>query len=206
MKNQDRFSTGQAAAVFGVVEQTIRNWSKEFKAYMSPTATIGGGRTRYFTIEDMRIFALVAQMTEDGYHYDDVLLSLANGQQGDLPAVLVPPETALALRSSETYQKLERITQQLMEITQQRDEALATMRQLENRNILLEEQLRAKNQRAEELAGEVQKQDTKIEDLLRELARLNQEIGNSYSKGLLEGIQQGLKITGSSKKGEEGEA
>jgi DNA-binding transcriptional MerR regulator len=85
------YTTQHLKQFFKISHQTAKNWSKEFAAYLSPTATPGERRQRLFTDEDLSVLALVAEYMKSGKHYEDVHIALATGQRGEIP------ETSLEL-------------------------------------------------------------------------------------------------------------
>ena len=66
------YSTPEVAAFYKRTDQTIRAWAEEFSAHLSPTANPGKGKGRNFTLEDMRVLALVADMKDRSATYEDI--------------------------------------------------------------------------------------------------------------------------------------
>jgi DNA-binding transcriptional MerR regulator len=100
----DFFSTLHVCKLFDVSHQTVKNWCDEFVDYLSPYARPGGGQKRLFTVDDMRVFALIAEYRQRGWHWKDAHKALAKGERGTIPeqaAELTPtasPEVMLAMR------------------------------------------------------------------------------------------------------------
>lgn len=114
------------ATLFRVSRETIRGWSNEFGDYLSRDATPGEGRTRQFNDDDVRVFALVAEMKEAKMQYADIHAALQNGQRAD------PPANATALVSNYDERRLAGLEKQigdlrsqLVDIRKERDSALA---------------------------------------------------------------------------------
>lgn len=79
------YSSGQAAALFGVNPETIRRRAEAFSEYLSVNANPGKGRERRLTEDDMRVLSLVHQMNGEGLSFEDIRPTLAAGQRGDIP-------------------------------------------------------------------------------------------------------------------------
>lgn len=85
-------TVGEAAARFDVSDQTIRTWSGEFQEYLSPAAEPGQGKPRFFTEEDLRVFAQVSSMRERNAGYEEIHQSLAAGDRAEPPRPEEEPE------------------------------------------------------------------------------------------------------------------
>ena len=145
------FTTQAVSQTFGVSHQTVKNWSDEFIDYLSPTATPPKGRRRVFTLDDMKIFALVHDYHKRGHTYADAQVALAAGQRGDMPEqgsapLAIPPALVIQLR-------------QELATRDQLIETLKTERDME----------RGKAQYLERLMEE---KEELIRDLYKQLARL----------------------------------
>jgi len=148
----DLFTTQAVSQTFGVSHQTVKNWSDEFLDFLSPTATPPKGRRRVFTLEDMRVFALVHDFHKRGHTYADAQTALAAGQRGDMPdentaPLTVPPAFVIQLR-------------QELATRDQLIETLKTERDMERgKSQFLERQLQEK----EELIRDLYKQVARLE-------------------------------------------
>lgn len=80
------YTATQAAQVFKVSRETVRRWSSEFKAFLSPTANPEKDRQRAYTDSDMEVFALVAEQKAQGRLFEDIKAALGAGQRGSAPA------------------------------------------------------------------------------------------------------------------------
>lgn len=150
---------------FRVAKETIRQWSIEFAEYLSPSATpVEKGKHRLYTDEDWMVFSLVAEMKDRGVTYDEIHLSLKNGQRGDAPdgnqsTVLGIPEKQIAL-----------IQMRLLEL----EDEVERLKPFES-NAVVEKALR---ERAEQqLENERQRNQEQVNKLNEEIARLNRELG-----------------------------
>jgi len=101
-----------------------------------------------FILDDIRVFALVREMSKHGFAYEDVHVSLRSGQRGDIPEVpgelvaTIAPQIVASLREDNTNLK-----EQLQYTAKERDEAVGQVK-------LLERQLEQKDKRIEQLYQE----------------------------------------------------
>jgi DNA-binding transcriptional MerR regulator len=95
-----KFQSKHVATIFDLPAATLRSWAVEFAPYLSPTATPGDNRHRYFTEDDLSVFALVKQMKADGMLFADIHASLQAGQRGELPPL--PSDELLDVAASES--------------------------------------------------------------------------------------------------------
>jgi DNA-binding transcriptional MerR regulator len=180
------FSTKHAQALFRVASpQTIRNWAKEFANYLSPSATPGSGSTRRFTVEDMKVLALIAQMSSEGASFTDIHTSLAAGQRGDTPSV--SPDEMDALIAGEVERQLSTQLHETRELAQrlqdELDDLKAQVRPLHDENIRLKAQIEDRETRIGELNQHLQEAQERI-------ARLAEEKGEAYVKGIMDALQR----------------
>lgn len=79
------YTTKDIASLFSVSQETIKNWCREFAAYLSATATPPAGSKRVFTDSDSEVFALIADYKNRGLTYTDAHVALQAGQRGEVP-------------------------------------------------------------------------------------------------------------------------
>lgn len=97
------YTTRQMFTAFGVSHQTVKNWSRDFADFMSPTARPEKDHQRRFTDDDVRVFDLVKRLKQQGRVNEEIRAALGAGQRGELPDSLsnelapVPHGTALAI-------------------------------------------------------------------------------------------------------------
>ena len=103
------YTTNQAADLLKVTRQTVANWAGEFADYLNILANPGANEHRRFTIEDMRVLALIAEMKAVRMTYEVIHASLQSGQRGDFepPDLAEAAQAALVKRSPEiqVYEK-----------------------------------------------------------------------------------------------------
>ncbi len=97
----ETFSTKQLFSVFNVSHQTIKNWSRDYADFLSPTARPDQNRKRVFTEDDVRVFDLARRMKKQGKFTEDIVAAMGAGERGDLPMMpmelTAPHSTALAI-------------------------------------------------------------------------------------------------------------
>lgn len=146
----DTFTTPQVAERFGVSEQTVKNWTKEFAEYLSPTAAPEKGKTRAFTSEDVAALAVVHELVGRGKNTDAAHVALRAGQRGADSALTVKNDRdalIIAQRNSDMLQgavmelramlEAERASKQT-EISRRDDRIIELERQLARTELLLE--------------------------------------------------------------------
>jgi DNA-binding transcriptional MerR regulator len=110
--DENTYTTKDIAAIYKVSHQAVKTWAREFAAYLSPAARPEEGKRRIFSDDDVRVFALVRDLTQRGYNFADAHLALKAGQRGDVPdtaseiAVTPPAALVVALRENITNLQL----------------------------------------------------------------------------------------------------
>jgi DNA-binding transcriptional MerR regulator len=120
---QDKYLSQNVQTMFDISPQTVRNWAHEFQEYLSPAANPGTGRTRKFTEDDLRVFALIAQMKNEGAVYADIHTELKKGTRGEPPVV---PDEMIPIATTEQglliINKLQEFENRLQQVENQKDE------------------------------------------------------------------------------------
>ena len=145
------FTTSGIQRLYDVSPQTVRNWTNEFAQHLSMSATPKTGQRRQYTLEDLTVFTLVKEMTDKGFTYEEIAVSLGNGDRGDIPegAKKGDDEDPLNNASPEEVART-------LALIRERDTALG---------------------RIEELLKENTKKDEQLVDLNKQISELNREIG-----------------------------
>lgn len=138
----------QVAHLFHLARETVRQYSLEFSAVLSPGANPGTGRTRVYTDDDLEVFALIVEMKGQGRQYDDIHASLANGQRGSIP------ESAGAMIPADVPKPT----------------------QLQARVNMLEAQLASKHDEITRLTALLDRSDTQLSESRKEIRALYEEI------------------------------
>jgi DNA-binding transcriptional MerR regulator len=98
------YTTGDLAKLFAPrTAQTIKNWSDEFQRHLSITANPETGAKRLFNDDDVKVFALVHEMKNEGRRYEDIHLALDIGQRG------IPPEPPQGLTVTDDQKQITKL-------------------------------------------------------------------------------------------------
>lgn len=159
------FTNKHIADKYGVSTESARKWAIEFAAYLSPSATPEDGRQRNYDIDDLAVFALVADMKAAGKRAPEIHAALQAGQRGDVaaPDAIIPRSEA-------------GVNAVRLELVLQRE-------QWERDRAGLEQQIAAERARADRAEGalahsvellekQLADKERAIRELYRELARL----------------------------------
>jgi DNA-binding transcriptional MerR regulator len=167
------YSSRHVCVLFGVAPETVRNWTEEFLRYLSPTANPGKGRHRGFSEEDMKVFALIADMKKQGRVYDDIHAALRNGQRGEAPALPADEMQALLItdQKHEFALQIQRLETEIGRLQQERDEVVSQLQPTRDENIRLQARLEAAQERIQALSEQLEKERRRVEDLNREVGR-----------------------------------
>jgi len=152
----ETYRVGDVSTLFHVQSNTIRRWCQEFSDYLSEEANPAKGTTRQFSENDIAVFALVAQMQNQRRTFTDMHASLKSGTRGEIPkspTEITPTRNLLALQVQELTEQLETSHDEIVRLTS----ILETTVESGEKNLVKAEQ--------------------KIDDLLKERASLNQQIG-----------------------------
>ncbi|MBA3531440.1 MAG: MerR family transcriptional regulator [Ardenticatenales bacterium] len=78
-------TVGSLAHQLNISPQTVRTWTEEFAAFLSPSAVPPRGQPRHFTADDVRVIALIARMRQRLAGYEEIHEALAAGERAELP-------------------------------------------------------------------------------------------------------------------------
>jgi len=180
------YTTKHAQILFRVASsQTIRNWGKEFEEYLSPTATPEKGGTRLFTIEDMKVFSLISEMSKDNKSFLEIHAALQSGQRGDKPNV--EPEELDGLAAGEIEIQLSTELDETRALANQLQAELEALKEqfqpIKEENIRLQTQIEDKDQRINELNQQLKDAQLRIE-------KLAEEKGDAYVRGIMDAMKR----------------
>lgn len=105
---------------FNITNETLRQWTLEFKRHLSPGANPGDGQHRRFTFDDLEVLTLVHEMRQKKLPYEDIHASLDVGERGVPsvdPAALVPLESQKQLAL--LYETIDRLKGQVADLDAQ---------------------------------------------------------------------------------------
>ena len=95
------YNVGDLSRRFKVSNETIRQWTLEFKQYLSALASPPPGKHRRYEFSDLEVLTLIADMRANHALYDEIHASLQTGERG-VPAIdpvaLIPLESQVQLQ------------------------------------------------------------------------------------------------------------
>lgn len=179
------YTTKHAQILYRVASsQTIRNWAKEFADYLSPTATPEKGGTRHFTLEDMKVFALIAEYSNENKSFTDIHVALQSGARGDAPTV--EPEDLDGLAAGEIEMQLTSELDKTRALANELEAELASIKEkfepIKEENIRLQAQLEDRDSRIEQLTKQIESAQERIQQLA-------EEKGQAYVKGVMDAMK-----------------
>ena len=171
------YSTGQAAEMLGVTNETIRIWSREFDRHLSPGANPVKGRHRTFTRTDIEVLALVADLKNEGLRLEDIHANLESGQRGIFPEV-VEDSPLSGMNAQIALQTIRNLETQLVEANQE----LEDLRTVRDENIRLQNTVSMSREQIDKLENRIEALTTKIEEL-------SIKAGEQYARGYVDGLK-----------------
>jgi DNA-binding transcriptional MerR regulator len=184
------YTTKHAQILYRVASpQTIRNWAKEFEEYLSPTATPEKGNTRLFTIDDMRVFSLIAEYSNINKSFTDIHIALKAGERGDAPRI--QPEDLDSVAAGEVEIQLSTELNETRELANRLQEELNLMKSqfqpVREENIRLQAQIEDRERQLSETKQQLKEAQERI-------AKLAEEKGDAYVRGIMDAMKQQGKL------------
>lgn len=96
MSKTHKYQSRHVQSIFDISTETVRQWSMTFEKYLSSNANPGRNRQRSYNDDDMKVFATVSRMKDEGKLFDDIALHLATGQRDDMPVNIEPSMVEIA--------------------------------------------------------------------------------------------------------------
>ena len=193
------YTSGEIAKIYGVVTETVRNWTIEFSNYLSEGAQPGRNKKRTYSLDDMRVLSLVASMKERNLTNDDIHASLRSGQRGEIPELSPDDVKLLTLgdqekRLSLQVDQLERTVVQLrQELTVAQEHAAQAMQYKED-NIKLSTSLEYVQKDLEETKTRIQTLEhthtEAVKDLNKRIEELARQLGQEYVRGVMDTLRE----------------
>ena len=180
------YTTKHAQILYRVASsQTIRNWAREFEQYLSPTATPEKGTTRHCTKEDMSVFALIAELSNQNRSFADIHAALEAGQRGDIPSIDPDELDTLATGDVEIQlsSELDFARSQATQLQAEIDRLKALLDPTREENIRLQTQVEDRDKRIGELAEQLDAAQQRI-------IKLAEEKGEAYVRGIMDAMKQ----------------
>ena len=165
------YKSGDVQKLFKMSSETVRQWAIEFEDYLSPTASPGSGRMRLFTVDDLQVFALIAELKENGKTFEEIHAGLKAGQRGDIPETDI--DTAIEVRAAMEVRVLQ---QKLISVEAERDELSHQVQELREKMGRLEGELSRADVATEKSDHTIQNQEQRIGDLQQQLLELTKQI------------------------------
>jgi DNA-binding transcriptional MerR regulator len=160
------YTTGHLQNLFGWHYETVRRYCKEFADWLSPTATPPPNDHRKFTYDDLKVFALIAEMKQGRKTYTDIKLALGTGQRGTLPEL------------SEDEIKVIHMTRQGVQI----------FARMQGRIEELETALKAEQRKIIPMDGRIIELEAQLRLLKEQLQAVDDRILSAYAKGVNYGM------------------
>lgn len=165
------YKSGDVQKLFKVSSETVRQWAIEFENYLSPTASPGPGRMRLFTVDDLQIFALIAELKENGKTFEEIHAALKAGQKGDIPETDI--DTAIELRAAMEVRVWQ---EKLMVVESERDELSQQVQELRGKIGRLEGELSRADAATEKSDHTIKSQEQRIGDLQQQILNLAKQM------------------------------
>ena len=124
------YKVGEVAKLFGVNDQTIRVWCKQFADYLSPGATPEKGTARDFADDDLKVFRYVQYALSRGHSYDEVWSQLRDGNalksfgevfEGNVPTPGETGQGGAIVNANDLLEQYAVTVGRLGEVVQERD-------------------------------------------------------------------------------------
>lgn len=167
---------------------TVRNWAIEFAQYLSPTANPGEGKQRTFTVEDLRVIAIIAEYKRNGATYEDIHAALKVGVRGEAPDISEQELKALSAtqgekRASLEIQALQRAIIDLREQLHRAEEKAAKVDSLVQDNT----RLQTLGQEVQRHRDDLQK---RLDEAQHQIYELNRQLGREYAQGFKDALRE----------------
>ncbi len=190
------YTTRQVGTLFGVVNETVRNWTIEFGEYLSPTSKPGRNKNRFYTVEDLEVLSLVSELRKQGMNNAEIHVALKSGERGQAP-VLEPGELQLIASGGKEKQlslEIEHLQHSLVKLQSELAEARALAAEaqtLKEENIRLTTTLDQTQKQLEETKTEKDQHIQELQQRLEEkIQQLSKEAGEAYTKGFIEALER----------------
>jgi DNA-binding transcriptional MerR regulator len=184
----DNYTSKHLETAFEIAPSTLRTWTLEFAEYLSPTATPGKHKYRYYTVEDTQVLSLVSEYKKQNYTFEEIHFALKSGQRGD-PVTLQPQDLqSLAVSSGERRLSLEvdQLTRMIVRLQTELEQARKDAQQsqeLRIENATLKTSLEYTGQHLETAQEKLEKAQQRIEEL-------NRQLGREYAQGFKDGLRE----------------
>ena len=127
-------SPSELTRIFQVSRNTLKNWGASYSDFLSDYANpAAAGTAREYTVDDARVFSLVAAMRKENALHEEILAALRAGERGLWP-LSPPPRQETPEEAANTMQLVTQLTArasslegQLSATTKERDRLLSEL-------------------------------------------------------------------------------
>lgn len=137
--------TIEVSKMFGVSQQTVRNWAMVFTSHLSPSANPEKGGTRIFNDQDLQIFAFIKQCTDLGKSFEEIQVALMNNDITDIE---------IAVPSAEET-SIQPVNERHLQLIIERSELVGQVKQLQEDRQRREEEVQALHEKIDRLNQEI---------------------------------------------------
>lgn len=182
------YSTKHVATLYNVTNETVRNWAIEFGQYLTDTTRPGKNKSRTFSIADMEVLSLVAELKAQGRTYADIHATLKSGQRGSAPE-LPPNELQLIASSEQERQLVLHIEFLRHRLTHMESDLVAAKREADSVHQIKEEKARIEG-RLEVVKEELQETKAALEEAQLRIEELAKAQGEEYVRGVMDTLER----------------
>jgi DNA-binding transcriptional MerR regulator len=161
--------------MFDISRETVRSWVKEFRDYLSPTATPPKGRQRHFTEDDLAVFALIAELKNKRWKFADIHPLLQAGERGK-PQLDLHPQLFDTEGDEDSLRRSLDYAQQMIQTLNSRVEELE--KEIEKADKLA-------NKQSHKIAALTAERD----QLATQLKEVQEKVLNAYKQGWQDGMK-----------------
>ena len=158
----------QVADRLGKHDNTIRNYAKEFKDFLSPEPA--RGEARIFTDDDVRVLAFISRLSDSAMSYDDIREAMRRKLTEGTPFPPVIPASPIV--ESKGLIPLPEVEAQLAKKDAQITQLEARLEELRKQ---IEQNRQERREEREIYTDQIGKLNQEIGELRSELKRLNQK-------------------------------
>lgn len=79
------YNTRHLAELFSISPSTVKKYCGIYGNFLSQDAKPDKGLHRLFDTDDLKVFSFIVSQVKVGERHDNIVMSLANGERGELP-------------------------------------------------------------------------------------------------------------------------
>lgn len=171
----------EAARLFGVEPNTIKNWTNRFEGFFSSAARLPQVRKRVYNEDDLVILASIAALGDQNFTYDEIETELKKGFRADAPTH-VPGYDKRVVPAAAVEQLVDAssIRNELAKVTEERDRLLALVEEM--RDELDNQRHEHKTELDTKLDAKDAHYQARIDDLQLEVRQLLERVGRAEAQ------------------------